>query len=101
MVRVAVVDGRTASLQPPADAVELDDDAFPSLHTGELERGEGGARVAAVVLAGDGELQVDRLEAPGAHHLRDVCEPRVEQVRDLGDGRGCRVVVEVDVEKNG
>ena len=101
MVRVAVEDALTPSLQPAADAGELHDHALGAPDAGELERRERGGGVAPVVLAGNREHEVDRFELLGAHDVRHLGEPRLEQVLDLGERGERRVVVEVDVEEHG
>ena len=66
----------------------------------ELERGERGGGVAAVVLARHRELELDGLELLGAHDLRHVREPLLEERRHLGARAERRVVVEVDVQED-
>ena len=74
-----------------AAAVDADPDE-------RLERRGG---VPAVVLARDGELEVDRLELPAADDLRHLGEPRVDRLLQLGRRAVRRVVVELDVRHDG
>ena len=107
MVRVAVEHGDAARLalplEPSARAAELDDHASASARgdAGELERRERGGGVAAVVLAGHSELELHRLELLGAHDVRHLAQPLLEERLHLGARAERRVVVEVDVEEHG
>ena len=68
-----------------------------------LERRERAGRVQAVVLTGNGEREVDRLELVAAHDpgVREAGEPLGEERLDLGARGERRVVVEVDVRDDG
>ena len=79
MVRVAVEHGdagRVApALEPPSGAREVDDHALGvrARHARELERGERGRGVAAVVLAGNRELELARARASSARTTCGTC----------------------------
>src|SRR5205085_2090000 len=78
--------GLSLALEPPPGAGELDEHALgiAPCDAGELERGESRGRVPAVVLARNGELELDRLELLGADDLRDMRKPLLEERGDLG-----------------
>ena len=67
------------------------------VHADTDERLERRGRVAPVVLAGNGEHEVDGLELPPPHDLRDVREPCLDRRLELGCGPVRRVMVELDV----
>ena len=85
-------------------AAELDDRPLGGrpLDPGQLEHGERGGGIAAVVLAGDRELERDGLQRLAADDVRYVREPLLEErlahLRLRAEGR---VMVEVDVEEDG
>ena len=107
MVRVAVEDGDAARLafrlESASRSAELDDRGLGvgSRDAGELEGRERRSRVAPVVLARHREVELDGLELLGAHHVRHLAQPLLEERLDLGAGGERRVVVEVDVEQHG
>ena len=107
VVTVVVVHGdatsRADELESPVDAGEPRDRSLglPARHSRELERGECGGRVLAIVLAGDRELEGHRLELPAANDVRDTGEPLIEERREVGLRRVGRVVVELDVGDDG
>ena len=107
MVRVAVEDAHAARLAPrleaPPGAGELDDHALGvgPRDTCELERCERRGCVPAVVLARHREVERHGLELLGAHDVRHVREPLLEERLDLCARGELGVVVEVDVEEDG
>ena len=89
--------------EPKIRLAEVDDHALcvRARHACELERGECGRGIAAVVLARHRERELDRLEALRAHDERHVLEPFLEERCHLGAGAERRMVIEVDVQQHG
>src|SRR4051794_26855309 len=107
MVRVAVEHGDTACfaspLEPAACPLELHDRAL-CVGAGdacELECRERCGGVPAVVLAGHRERKLDGLEILRTHDVRYVLEPPLEKRLHLDATAEGRMMIEVDVEKNG
>src|SRR6266511_5526857 len=92
-----------ALLEPAANPAETREygQRVDAVDTGELERCERRGRVSPVVLAGNRELDVERLELPAANRLRHVSDPVVEQPLQLGSGRELGVMIKLDVEHDG
>src|SRR5256714_142206 len=90
-------------LQAAAGTADLDERRLGVLarYACELECRERGGGVAPVVLTRHGEVELDGLELPGAHDLRHLAQPVLEERAELGPGRERRVVVEIDVEEHG
>ena len=98
------------------DSTAIADELEPATHAGErrerplsgravhprgIEHGERRRSVGAVVLARHAQLESDGLELPSPNHLRRVCEPLLEEGRQLRLGRVRRVMVELDVRHGG
>src|SRR6266508_1482464 len=103
MVRVVVEHVHTARLatmlEPPSRAREACELRLGllSCHSHELQSRERGGRVSAVVLARQGQLEVDRLQLLPTDDLRNLGEPALEELIDLGARGELRMVIEVDI----
>src|SRR5437763_3099888 len=105
MVRVAVehldAAGATLRLEPAADAGEAGKHTrgVPAVDACQLERGERGGRVDAVVVAAHRELEVERFELLGAYDVGHMRQPLLEQLPD-GRTRPERcMVIEIDIQQ--
>src|SRR5439155_3025560 len=107
MVRVAVEDGDAPDLalrlQTTAGSAKVDDRRLGLCprDAGELEGRQRRGRVAPVVLAGHGQVELDRRELLRADDVRYLAQPVLEERLDLGAGAEGRVVVKVHVEERG
>src|SRR4029450_5088784 len=90
MVRVVVDDadsgGGAVLLEPPACAAGVPQDrAGPfARHTSQLQRCECGGRIPPIVLAGNMELALERLQLIGPHHRRASRQPAGREAAAAG-----------------